>query len=126
MKSLKIIIFVLFGLAATTTAVYFSWQEWKREKQINLEVKALESEAEKIRLNNESLRKRVAYFETEEFREGVAKEKFNLQKPDEKVVFIKPGYEPVDIMSNSRNSKQLETTKKTPNYIKWWRQFLAY
>lgn len=126
MRSFKAITFVLLGSAAIAVGVYFSYREWNREKQIEREVESLRQEAEKIRTGNQNLKDRIAYFETDDFKEGIAKEKLNLQKPDEKVVYIKPDY----FSSDSDNENKVvfadETAEKIPNYKKWWLHFFAF
>jgi cell division protein FtsL len=126
MKKFYIAIFLILGVAAIVAISRMSWQEAKRGEQINQEIENLRQEAERIRKNNQGMRERITYFETPEFKESIAKEKLNMQKPDEQVVIVKPSeyYENSQI---SNPSEQGETPEDNlPNYAKWWNQFFKY
>lgn len=101
-------------------------KEAYRNKKIEQEIEALKQEAEKIRKENGALEEKIAYFETSEFQERVAKEKLNLQKPDEQVVVVKPGVKSEETESTQEIAQIDEMEQKTPNYQKWWNLFFKY
>jgi cell division protein FtsB len=117
------ILFVIVGAAAIAAVALVSVKESKRNRQINEEIVAMQQEAEKIRINNESLREKITYFETPEFQEGIAKEKLNLQKPDERVVIVKPSPSLDESLQTTGESSQPEDQITVANYKKWWNQF---
>lgn len=100
-------------------AGYASWKQFERYQRISAEVKALEAEEEKARKENESLKERIKYFETENFQEQESKERLNMRKDSEYVVEIeriqkKPE---TDVKIQGDPTTSLE---RVPNYKKWW------
>ncbi len=59
-----------------------SWQKY----QIDKEIAKLEEQAQKIQKDNEQLSHLIKYFNTEDYQEKQAREKFNLKKEGEVVV----------------------------------------
>lgn len=87
--SFAIVLFVIgFVLAALISVRAF--QEAYRSRKIEAEVELLKRDAERVQKENDELSQRIAYLQTPEFQEKIAKEKLNLQKPDENVVVISP------------------------------------
>ncbi|MCX6765960.1 MAG: septum formation initiator family protein [Candidatus Moranbacteria bacterium] len=120
------LLFLTLGLAVTAVVSYVTVKEARRNKQIEKEIELLRQEAEQIRKNNEDLREKIFYFETPEFQERVAKEKLNFQKPDEKVVIVKPSPS-LESRAESANNEQVSNPEEeVPNHIKWWNQFFKY
>lgn len=120
--SWKLIFVIILGLAGTGIFSYITWNEAERSSGIDKEIDKLRQEAEKIRSDNQQLQEKISYFETDEFKEKVAKEKLNLQKPEEKVVIVKPSpfQENAEEVSDKEHQNQ---EKEIENYIKWWNQF---
>lgn len=125
-RSLILAFFVLAGVMIAAVIFYFSFKEAKRNKQIDQEIEKLRQEAEKIRANNQGLQEKISYFKTPDFQEKVAKEKLNLQKPDEQVVIVKPSPSYEIVEQKSSNNQELEVAKDIPNYKKWWNYFFKY
>ncbi|KKP96191.1 MAG: Cell division protein FtsL [Candidatus Moranbacteria bacterium GW2011_GWE1_36_7] len=98
-------------------------REAYRSRKIESEVIALKQEAQRVQDENKSLSQRIAYFETPEFQEKVAKEKLNLQKSDENVVVVKQG-----VQQQNTEPEKVEENKdeNIPNYLKWWNSFFRY
>ncbi len=120
------LLIILLGIGAIVAVSFVSYKEAKRNQQINGEIEAMRQEAEKIRKNNENLKEKISYFETPAFQEGVAKEKLNLQKPDEQVVIVKPSEYYESREENPTGSQEEKTEETMPNYLKWWNQFFRY
>lgn len=117
--SLVTVITVLGGLIVAVIVSYVAVKEAKRDREIDSEIEALRQEAEKIRSNNQELQERISYFQTSDFQEKVAKEKLNLQKPDEQVVIIKPSpsyNNNSDAASKKQEDNQVDTRQ---NWKKW-------
>lgn len=117
---------IILGIGAIAAVSFVSYKEAKRNRQIDEEIEAMRQEAEKIRKNNESLKEKITYFETPSFQEGVAKEKLNLQKPDEQVVIVKPSEYYENREENPAGNQEEKTEENIPNYLKWWNQFFKY
>lgn len=104
---------------------YSAVKESKRNKDIDVLIASLEQEKAKISLENNSLKEKIAYLETSDFQEKLAKEKLNMQRTDEKVVVVKTS---PDIQTENISSNQEEATREDnrKNYEKWYDHFFAY
>lgn len=101
-----------------------SRKEHVRDKTIGSEITRLETEAEKMRADNLSLKERIAYFSSDVFQEREAKEKLDYRKQDEKVVMVRPSRE------NHGAGEALLSPGDSgyngdaiPNHRKWWQLF---
>ncbi len=127
---LAITIFVL-GSFLAGWVVYAASKQSYRGRQIEKEIEDLRAQADKIRMENTTLQEKIAYFDSDEFREKIAKEKLNLKKEDEKVVEIRPtvhsGQSDLEIEKNQgsqlADNSKAGSTQNLKNYQKWWRQF---
>lgn len=118
-------VFFIAGIAAAIFISSNAVREAYRSKTIEKEVEGLKLEAQRIQSENKDLSERIAYFETSEFQEKVAKEKLNLQKPDETVVVVKQAVR----QGEQKNNEQIiveEDKVIVPNYRKWWDFFFKY
>ena len=80
-----ILIFVfLFGYL-----VFSNWNIYKKRNRFNRGLKLLEEKLEKAEKRNQELKKAIAAVSDKSYIEKVAREKFGLKKPGEKVVVIK-------------------------------------
>ena len=120
-----VIILFLLGVIIAGFISYSAVQKALRNKKIEDEVSSLKRQAEQIQKENDTLSQKIAYFQTPEFQEKVAKEKLNLQKPDEKVVVVKP-----EISQEVDRSPQIiqenQSEQKVANYKKWWNLFFKF
>lgn len=126
---------ILGGLILIIFIGYYTFHEIKRTKGIEEEIEAQKQEAERIRNSNKALEEKIAYFETSDYKEKIAKDKFNLKKEGEKVVVIKrsPSSDNLDVdkkdlaetekFTDENRSKETEEGK---NIIKWWNYFFKY
>jgi len=120
--TLATLIFILGGVAVGYV-IYVSGKEAYRGRRIEKEIELLREQAKRIEAENDDLKEKISYFDTDEFREKIAKEKLNMKKEDEKVVEIRPVI--------SINGDEIEepvvsipiTATEIPNYKKWWNQF---
>jgi cell division protein FtsB len=122
MKGVIGIVIVLSGWV-----LYISSKQIERNRRIQEEVASLETEAIKIRRENETLSEKVNYFSSDDFREQEAKKKLGLKKMDETVVVIspRPEFQKKESVSSEVNrllSGNDEDNNK-PNYMKWWKLF---
>lgn len=105
---------------------FISSKQVERNRRIQEEITTLETEATKIRRENETLSERISYFASDDFREQEAKRKLGLKKTEEIVVEVKPapGYENGKI---TKEEPQVLPGKsddgKKENYKRWWNIF---
>ncbi|HEX8973973.1 MAG TPA: septum formation initiator family protein [Patescibacteria group bacterium] len=114
----------VIGMLLAVGISYSAVREAYRNKKIESEVADLKAQAQKVQDENDALSQKIAYLQTPEFQEKIAKDKLNMQKPDENVVVVKQSAQqdsedPV-VQSVQNNEDQ------TPNYRKWWDLFFKY
>lgn len=100
-------------------------KEAYRSRRIEKEVEALRQEAAKIQNENNQLAQKIAYLQTPEFQEKIAKEKLNLQKPDENVVVVKQRVGELPSVAGVQ-TETVQAEIDVPNYQKWWNLFFKY
>lgn len=125
-KKFSYVVFIF--LAGIVLAVFISVsavRESYRSRTIEKEVEALKQEAQRIENENKAMTERISYFETSEFQEKIAKEKLNLQKPDENVVVVKQRVGE-QTQSVDNQDTDIEDEYVEPNYRKWWNFFFKY
>lgn len=122
--SFAVILFIV-GIILAAIISTRAFREAYRSRMIQKEVDDLKAQAQRIQNENEALRQRIAYFQTAEFQEKVAKEKLNLQKPDENVVVVKPT---VNVQENQKEEivEADAEVVEIPNHLKWWNYFFKY
>ncbi|OIP25086.1 hypothetical protein AUK11_01450 [bacterium CG2_30_37_16] len=72
----------------------------------------LEKQVEEMDKKNQKLKTDIEYFKTDEYKEKVAREKLNKQKPGETVIVITPDNKPAEVAGAE--------TKEKSNPEKWW------
>jgi cell division protein FtsB len=90
-KKFILVVLVFGALLFGGWEVLTSSKQTERNQKIEKEVATLENEAEKIRRENETLREKIIYFASDDFREQEAKRKLGLKRSDETMVVIRPG-----------------------------------
>lgn len=119
----------LVGIIILVIIGYVSWSAFKearRNNQIEKEIEELRQEAGKIQTDNQELKEKISYFETQDFQEKVAKEKLNLQKEDEQVVIIKTSPAKKEEVNLDLSAGSQVALDPRPNYQKWWDYFFQY
>lgn len=115
-----VIAIVLIGLVA-----YAAGKEAVRNRNIERDVEKMRSQAEQIRTENKDLSRKIAYYETKEFQEKIAKEKMNLKKPGEEVVMVKINDEDgTDEGAGAAQTNSDNKGQQMPNYLIWWRKIM--
>lgn len=97
---------------ASLALARITWQNYKIDQKII----ALNEELEKLSEENFELKNKIAYYKTNSYRERLAREKLNLQKPGEIVIVITPSSPPSS--EKKPVSKNTEGDKRS-NYQKW-------
>lgn len=120
----KLFAFVLFSIAAFFSVVIY--KEFFRKKQIETEIEKLQAEAMRIEKQNSDIKERIAYLESADYKEREAKDKLNLQSPDENVVVVKQGVSKAEQKMGVEESAAVIPVGQTPNYLKWWNYFFKH
>ena len=119
------IIFFVVGIILAGVISTRAVQEAYRNRKIEKEVEALKQEAQKIQGENDTIQKKIDYYNTPQFVEKVSKDKMNLQKPDENVVVVSQS-----ALSQTQSETQeeiaAENNQQVSNYMKWWNFFFKY
>ncbi|MFA4817297.1 MAG: septum formation initiator family protein [Parcubacteria group bacterium] len=112
-----------FILAAVS---FFLVKEYYKKRQIQKEITGLEQEAAKINRDNLAIQEKIAYLQSRDFQEREAKDKLNLQSPDENVVVIKPGVAKEQKLETESENIPQPLPNSVPNPQKWWKYFFKY
>lgn len=119
--------FVLFlGLIVLGFISWSITRETIRNRQVQKEIDQLREEAKKIERENTELSEKISYFESKDFQEKEAKDKLNLQSPNENVVVIKPDLTKGDAASVPAQAEEKKLVVKISNIQKWWDYFFKY
>ena len=124
-KSSFVVVFFIAGIALAVFISTKAVREAYRSRTIEKEVEGLRQEAQRIQSENDAITQRIAYFETPQFQEKIAKEKLNLQKPDENVVVVKHGIEQEPQVAGVQD-QAVQDEQDVQNYRKWWDFFFKY
>jgi len=120
-----IILYFVIGVFFAGIISYSAVREAYRNRKIEADISKLNQEKEKIQKENEALSKSIAFFETSQYQEKVAKQKLNLQKADENVVIVKPAPEQEKTEATPESKEEIKTPE-VPNYKKWLNLFFKY
>jgi len=117
---------LICGFFVLATVSFFLAKEYYRKKQIQNEITGLEQEAAKINRDNLAIQEKIAYLQSRDFQEREAKDKLNLQSPDENVVVIKPGVAKEQKIEAENENILQPVPESIPNPQKWWKYFFKY
>lgn len=115
------------GVVALIFIAAAIYREMAQKKEIQKKINALQQEAEQISRTNALTQDKIAYLESRDYQEREAKDKLNLQSPDEQTVVIKP------TIAEKENKVEMESAPIVPvavatdsNLRKWWNYFFKY
>lgn len=114
---------VVIVLVLIAWVFFISSKQLKRSERIEKEVALLETEAERIRHENETLSEKIQYFSSDDFREQEAKKKLGLKKEKERVVVINPKMGSEQRVTKNEEMRETDDDLDVPNYEKWWKLF---
>lgn len=127
-SSWKIGSVIFLAIVAFGFLSFSLYKEFSKKKIVENEIEALKEQAEKIKQENMSLEERIAYLGSQDYQKIQAKDKLDLQDPNENVVVITQ-----DLDIPTQKTQELETkndnqntypTEKTSNFLKWWNYFI--
>ena len=113
---------ILFGVSVAFIIMIATSKEKSRITGIQHEINALQQKADDINGANSDLKEKIAYFETDEFKEKEAKDKLNYQKEGERVVIVKSTSQYIE-EPREEDDASSERQEDLPNYTKWWDQY---
>ena len=120
-----IVVYFTIGVFFAGFISYSAVMEAYRNKKIEKNVKDLQQQAKTIQNENNALSKTIDYLGSQENIEKTAKEKLNMQKPDENVVVVKASLAKPQPEITQENSVEV-VLPKVPNYKKWINFFFKY
>lgn len=116
---LLVIFGLLVGIVFLMMNIYSSIQKYRA---VNKEISELKSEADKFDRENKKLHKLVEYFSSEDFQEKEIKEKLNLVKKGERVVFVQDN---IGGVTKDVTETKPEVKIEHANYYYWWQYFFG-
>jgi len=119
---------IFFAIIILGFLSYSAYKEFSKKKEVESEIEILRQQAEKIKQENMSLEDRIAYLGSQDYQKIQAKDKLDLQDPNENVVIITqdlavPVEETQDFEIKNDNQANYPT-EKTSNFLKWWNYFI--
>ena len=79
---------IFFAIIILGFLSYSAYKEFSKKKEVESEIEILRQQAEKIKQENMSLEERIAYLGSQDYQKIQAKDKLDLQDPNENVVII--------------------------------------
>jgi len=121
---IKIVVFLgVIAIIFISVAIY---KEAAKKRQIQSQIDQLQQEAEKISRDNALTQDKIAYLESTDYQEREAKDKLNLQSPDENVVVVKPTIAEEGKAQEKASPVIPPLPEKISNPEKWWNYFFKY
>ncbi len=110
-------LFLLISLVALIIIITALVKGLIRRQELDQEIAKIKNDIAVYQTKQEELTNLITYLQSAEFKEKEARLKFNLKKPDEKVVVL-PGQEISEtILSETTSALNI------PNWQKWWNYF---
>mgnify|MGYP001577694557 CR=1 FL=1 len=119
LKSLRAKIAIVFLVPVTALVGFSLYKLHLAAKAINEEINSLNAQIVELDNNNKDITDTMEYMNTADYREKEAKEKFNLQKPGEKVIII-------NRKSGSALQKTIENNNTAGEQKYFWQKWLDY
>ena len=125
-KTIAAKFFIFVGIAALVATAIFLGKELYRKRQIQNEISSLQTEASRISRENLQIKDKITYLESSDYQQREAKDKLNLQGPDENVVVIKPSVAKNQPAAAENIQSAPLPVPEVPNPKKWWDYFFKY
>jgi cell division protein FtsB len=120
-------IFLLVGVVALIFIAVAIYREAYKKRQIQQQIGELQKEAERISRENSFTQEKIAYLESQDYKEKEAKDKLNLQNPDENVVIVEQGVVNKESQAEKNDSQvPAPVVQQIYNPLKWWDYFFKY
>lgn len=125
MKKISYYLIILAVLGVGAVISRKAYREYKRNQLIQKEIDTVKEQAEKLKKNNDDIREKISYLETEDFKEWEAKKKLNFQRPEENVAIVRPSPSREAIGEIKKNEERTAPEPSIPNWKKWWNYFFG-
>lgn len=117
-------ILLLGGAVIVLLLIFFAGQKIYQKREIQKVIDNLQRQAEKLNKDNVSIAEKISYLESQNYQEKEAKDKLNLQSPDEKVIIVQPGTVKKEITENANQESVVQPVSPPgSNFKKWWAYF---
>lgn len=90
---MRLILIILTIIVLSGAIIFISEpivKEFHRSRAIQQEIDSLQKQADKMEMENKSLRDKIEYLKSDDYKKLVAKDRLNLRNPGEKVVVVQP------------------------------------
>ena len=115
MQNVLFVLFVVLAVSLAWNTVNVITRNYELQQQVN----ELETEVQITELENENLKFNIAYYESDEFLELAAREKFSKAKPGERVLLL-PKTGDVDLLPEPEKvSSEDQKPQYQENYDQW-------
>jgi len=121
-----VILLVAIVLFFLSISVY---KEFSKKKQVENDIKTLKEQAEKIKQENMTLEERIAYLGSQDYQKVQARDKLDLQDPEENVVVITQDttslkqWDEENVEPETNNIQENYPDEDISNFLKWWNYF---
>lgn len=105
--SLAVVAYILYSVSLTL------YQNWQVNKQVN----DLKSQINDLKSANEQTKEKLTYYQSQSYIDTIARERFNLEAPGEKVMAIEPAEIPKTAPPKPKDTRS--------NPQKWWDYFFG-
>lgn len=117
-------IVAVLGIGLLGMITFALIKETYKKNQVLDEIKQLQTEAARIEKENSQIKEKLAYFDSRDFKEKEAKDKLNLQDPNENLVIIKPSPSKEAVLGTEENDTETqEDIPQISNPQKWLNYF---
>lgn len=122
-RTISTLFFLIVGCVAIFTTFYLIADMKKKESSLQKMMASLSEEKESVEKQNNLLKEKISYLNTDESNEREAKENLNYKNEDEKVVIIRRPIK--EVKATSDDEQVIEKTEKDPNFKVWWKHFFG-
>lgn len=114
MNKIKNNLYFFLGIAFFVYMFFLAGKTIYKDYKVNQEVDGLKEDISSLREENQELRSKIIYYQSESYKEKEARLKLGLQKEGESVIFIPNPTPP------SQETEPQKPPLKTDNFKKWW------
>ena len=122
-------VIMFLGMSLLGIITFALVKETYKKNQVLAEIRKLQDDAVRVEKENSQIRAKLAYFDSRDFKEKEAKDKLNLQNPDENMVVIKPSLSRQAVAGEQDEKKEADKIPSndfSSNPQKWFNYFFKY
>ncbi len=119
-KFLQTRIGIVIGIALIFYMFFIVGKTAYKNYQVSKQIEDLKKEIQNLEDENQEMRSKIVYYQTESFKEREARQKLGLQKPGEKVISVPSS----NITPEPEEEKEeIKPSSEPNNFILWWNFF---